>query len=199
MRCLNKGDLIVKYLQMIFLALVVVGSIAFVTTGSNLVYADDHGEKYEKYQEYGEHREGGKHDDEAYEDVGEALGWGTAIAMGAAGIIFILRRSMKTVITKFPDSKSIFISLSKFFGKNHIWIGVIALVLSIIHGVLMFLSEGELDGDGIIGLGSVIFMAIASAIGAVLVKKKKLKSLRTTHTIFIGLAVVIGLIHIIAA
>ncbi len=197
MRCLNKGDLIVKYLQMVFMALVVVVSFAFVTTESNLVYADDDGEKYENYGGYGE--KGEKGEDSPYEEVGETLGWGTVIAMGAAGVFFILRRSMKTVITNFPDLKNIFISISKFFGKYHIWIGVLALVFGISHGVTMYLSEGELETDGIIGLASVVFMAIASIIGAVLFKKKKLKSLRITHTALIGLAIVIGLIHIAAA
>ena len=189
-----------KYLQIVFMALVFVVALNFVSTGSNLVYADDDGEKSENYGGYGELREGGdKGEDGPYEELGENLGWGAVIAMGTAGVIFILRRSMKTVITNFPDSKNIFISISKFFGKYHILIGIIALAFSIFHGIAMYLSEGALEKDGIIGLGSVIFMAIASIIGAVLFKKKKLKSLRTTHTALIGLAIVIGLVHIAGA
>lgn len=182
---------------MVFLALVFVVTLSFGSTASNLVYADDDGEKYENYGGYGE--EGEKGEDGPYEEVGETLGWGTVIAMGAAGVIFILRRSTKTVITNFPDLKNIFIAISKFFGKYHIWIGVLALVFGISHGVTMYLSEGELETDGIIGVASVVFMAIAGIIGAVLFKKKKLKSLRISHTALIGLAIVIGLIHVVGA
>lgn len=192
----------------IFIPLVFVFAFIFAVTGNNLVYADDHGDRYEYYGQYdkyendkgyGEHRDGKKEKDGPYEELGETLGWGTVIAMGAAGVIFILRRSMKTVITRFPDAKNIFVSISRFFGKYHIGIGIVALVLSITHGVLMFLNEGRLDKDGIIGLGSVIFMAIASVLGAVLAKKKKVKSVRLTHTIFIVLAIVIALIHVVGA
>lgn len=187
-----------KNWHMVFLPLLFVFALTFTITGNNLVYADDH-EKYENYGGYGEHREGGKGEEGPYEEVGKNLGWGTVIAMGAAGVIFIMRRSIKSLIANFPESKNIFISISKFFGKYHILIGVIALALSIFHGAAMFLSEGELEKDGMIGLGSVVLMAIASIMGAVLFKKKKLKSLRTTHTALIGLAIVIGLVHIVGA
>jgi hypothetical protein len=187
-----------KYLQMGFLAFLFVFAINFVTTGSNQVLADDDdGEKYEYYKDG---YEGGENDDDGpYEDLGKTVGWGTVVAMGAAAVIFPVRRSMKSVITNFPGAKSIFISFSKFLGKYHIFIGVTALALSIVHGVTMYLNEGELESEGLIGLGSVAFMTLAGILGAVLTKKKKSKSLRTTHTILIAFAIIIGIVHILGA
>ena len=75
-------------------------------------------------------------------------------------------------------------------------IGIIALALSIFHGVTMYLSEGKLESEGIIGLGAVIFMMVAGILGTVLYKNKKVKSLRTTHTILIAFALIIGFVHI---
>jgi hypothetical protein len=196
---------------MVWIALVFVVSLTFAT-GNSLVYADDrydrynrydrydnYDEKYDYYGGYGDHRHEGKGKHSPYEKIGETLGWGAIIAMGVAGVIYILRRSTKTVVNKFPDAKDKFISVTRFLGKYHIGIGVIALILSIIHGVLMYLSEGRLDGDGLIGLGSVIFMALASILGSVLYKMKKVKSLRISHSALIALAFIVALIHIIGA
>ncbi|NMD69714.1 hypothetical protein HHO41_05395 [Bacillus sp. DNRA2] len=184
-----------KTLQMVLMALLFVFALNFVTTGNNLVSADDDDDK--KYEQY----EGGEErgEDSPYEDLGKTVGWGTVIAMGTAGIIFPLRRSMKAVTTNFPEAKKGFIALTKFFGKFHIPIGIIALGLSIFHGITMYLSEGELESEGIIGLGSVVLMAIAGIVGAVLFKNKKAKSLRTTHTILIAFALLIGAVHIFAS
>ncbi len=180
---------------MALLALFFMFALNFGLTGSNVVSADD--DDYEKYEQY---EEGEEHEkDGPYEELGETIGWGTIIAMGIAGIIFPLRRSMKTVTTNFPEAKKGYISLTKFFGKFHIPIGIIALGLSIFHGITMYVSEGELEGDGIIGLGSVVLMLIAGLIGAVLFKNKKAKSLRTTHTILIVFAMFIGVVHIFAS
>ena len=63
----------------------------------------------------------------------------------------------------------------------------------------MYLSEGRLESEGIIGLGAFIFMMIAAIFGMVLFKNKKAKSLRTTHTILIGFALIIALVHIITS
>lgn len=183
-----------KTLQIVIFALLVMFALNFVPTATNIVSADDDYEKYEHYEDGEEHEEDGP-----YEELGETVGWGTVIAMGIAGIIFPLRRSMKTVTTNFPEAKKGFISLTKFFGKFHIPIGIIALGLSIFHGITMYVSEGELESDGVIGLGSVVLMLIAGIIGAVLFKNKKAKSLRTTHTILIAIAMFIGVVHIFAS
>ena len=134
-----------------------------------------------------------------YEEIGEMVGWGTVVAMGAAGILFPIRKSAKWIIKNYPESKNIYISISKFFGKYHLLIGIIALALSIFHGVAMYLSEGRLEGQGIIGLGAFILMVIAGIFGTVLFKNKKVKSLRTTHTILIAFALLTGFVHIITS
>lgn len=179
--------------KMIFIGLLFVFALGFVSAGSHLVSADDDFDK--KY----EHHEGHDKDEKDYEDIGKTVGWGTAAAIGAAGLIFPIRRSTKFMVKNFPDRKKLFISLSKFFGKYHLFIGVIALGLSITHGVVMYLDKGELEGEGMIGLAAVILMAIAGIVGAVLFKNKKAKTLRTAHTGVIALAILIGLIHIFAS
>ena len=74
------------------------------------------------------------------------------------------------------------------------------LAISIFHGVIMYLSEGELESEGIIGLGAVILMVIAGVLGTLLIKNKKSKSIRTMHTILIAFAIiVVDFVHIIGA
>lgn len=161
-----------------------------VTTGSNLVSAD--GDFDEEYANYGKEGDG----DEGYEDIGEMAGWITVMAMGTAGLIFPIRRSMKWMITSYPRVKNNVVAISKFLGKYHILFGVIALALSIFHGVVMFLGEGEIEREGIIGLGAAVLMLIGSIPGAVLFKNKKKKSLRTTHRTLIAIALLLGVFHI---
>lgn len=188
-----------NFLKTAFLALFFVIGINYVT-GGNLAFADDDfDDKYENHEEGGdyEHGDGGK--DGEFEEIGETIGWGTVIAMGAAGLIFPIRRSAKIILKSYPESKNVYLSISKFFGKYHIFIGIAALALAIFHGTTMFLSEGELEGEGIIGLGAGILMAIAGVLGIVLFKNKKSKNIRTTHTILIAFAIVIALIHIFAS
>ena len=179
-----------KYLKMLLLSFLFVFTLSYVSIGSNLVSADD------DYEEKYENHEDDDSEEGAFKEIGKAVGWGTVVAMGAAGVIFPIRRSAKWVITNYPKSKNIFISISKFFGKYHMLIGIIALALSIFHGVTMYLSEGKLEREGIIGLGAVIFMIVAGILGTVLYKNKKVKSLRTTHTILIAFALIIVFVHI---
>ena len=77
------------------------------------------------------------------------------------------------------------------------FIGIVALALSLFHGVAMYLSEGALEIEGIIGLGAFILMMIAGVFGTVLFKNKKVKSLRTTHAVLMAITLLIGFIHII--
>ena len=185
-----------KYLNMLLLSFLFVFTLSYVSIGSNHVSAeDDHDEKYENHE--GDQKVEGE--DGAFKEIGGVVGWGTVVAMGAAGVIFPIRKSAKWVITNYPKSKNKFIWLSKFIGKYHMLIGIIALALGIVHGVTMYISEGELEGKGILGLGAVIFMIVAGIFGAVLNKNKKVKSLRTTHTILIVFAIMIVIVHIFIA
>ncbi len=184
-----------KYLQMLLVSLLFVFAFNYAPTGSNLVFADDDIEQF--YENPGGEKEHGENG--PYEDIGKTIGWGTIIAMGIAGLIFPIRRSMKWVITNLPGAKNIFISVSKNLGKYHIFIGMAALALGTTHGVAMFLDKGELESEGIIGLGAVVLMVLAGIVGAVLFKHKKMKSLRTAHSSLIAFAILMGCIHIFAS
>ena len=182
-----------KYLKMLLMSFLFIFTLSYVTIGSNIVSADDDfDERYENHEE-SDSKEG------AFKEIGGMVGWGTVVAMGAAGVIFPIRKSAKWVITNYPKSKNRFILISKFIGKYHLLIGVIALALSIFHGVTMYLSEGGLEGQGIIGLGAVILMMIAGILGSVLNKNKKVKSLRTAHMTLTAFALLIVFIHIFIA
>lgn len=179
-----------KYLKLGALVLIVMFTFHFAAAGSSVVYADD--DEREEHYEGPEGRDG----EGVFEDVGGNVGWGTVIAMGAAGLILPVRRSMKSVIKKAPGAKTLVLSTAKFLGKYHIFIGILALILVGFHGTLMYLSEGELEGEGILGLGAAILMVTAGILGAFLFRNKKAKSLRTTHTIIVAIAILIAVVHI---
>lgn len=183
-----------QYFKMLLISLLAIFIISLVTIENNFVSADDDFE--EKYENHWEKHD---HGDEAYEDIGEMVGWGTIIAMGAAAIIFPIRKSAKQILKNYPASKKFYIPFSKFFGKYHLLIGTIALVLSMLHGVFMYLSEGALESEGVIGLGAFILMVLAAIFGTVLYKNKKVKSLRTTHIVLMAFAFLIGIVHIITS
>ena len=115
------------------------------------------------------------------------------------GSLFPIRKSAKWIITNYPKSKNIFISISKFFRKYHLFIGTIALALSLFHGVAMYLSEGELESRRDYWIRSIHFNDDRSHFRNSLIKNKKVKSLRTTHTILIAFALLIGFVHIITS
>ncbi|WP_255507900.1 hypothetical protein [Lysinibacillus sp. BW-2-10] len=181
-----------RNLIVIFIVLFFVISL---NTFSHTVVADDDFEEKDNY--YEKEHDGEEQEDERFEEIGKMIGWGTVITMGTSGLIFPFRRLTKSFITTFPTSKGNYISITKFLSKYHIWIGIAALLLSIGHGIVMYFSEGELEGEGIIGIGGVVLMIIAGIFGTVLFKNKKVKSLRTTHTILITLATMIVLSHIL--
>ena len=87
--------------------------------------------------------------------------------------------------------------MTKYLGKYHIYIGILALLLSIGHGLLMYFSEGELESEGIVGLGAVILMIVAGIFGAILYKKKKGKGLRFFHTMLISITIIVVVFHIL--
>ncbi|WP_010677692.1 hypothetical protein [Bacillus timonensis] len=177
-----------NYIKMLLIPFFIVFTLSFLLVGNNIVSAEhDFDETYEH------------HDDEdgIYEDLGKTIGWGTVITLGASGFLFPIRRSMKWLITNYPKSKKTFISTSKLFGKYHILMGILALALSVIHGITMYISEGELEGDGVIGLIGVILMIVASIFGLILSKHKKGKGLRNTHMGLIAFTLLVVFVHII--
>ncbi len=180
-----------KRIQLLFMASLFVLSLNYGIFATDIANADDF------YQENYEHNGEDHKKDSAFEEIGELLGWGTAIVVGIAWLLFPVRRSAKMILTNIPEAKTLFISISRFLGKNHVFIGVTALVLSIVHGIFMYISEGKLESEGFTGIASVLFMVIAGIIGMVLMKNKKAKSARTTHIILLVFATVIGAFHIL--
>lgn len=180
-----------KYLKL-FMALIFLFTLTY--TSGYSAFADDDFEKHNEHYEWGNDKK--ESEDELYEELGEMIGWGTVITFGVAGLIFPMRRLTKWMITTFPTVKQMYISMTKFLGKYHILIGIAAIILSFCHGIIMYINEGELEVEGISGLGSVMLLIMASIIGVILFENKKVKSLRTTHTIFITFSMVIGLFHI---
>lgn len=179
-----------RRIQLLFVAFLIILSLNYGIFTDNIAFADDFYE--ENYDQHGEDHE----EDSALEEIGELIGWGAAIMMVVAGLLFPIRRSAKMILTNFPNKKTLFISISKLLGKNHVFIGVTALVFSIAHGISMYVSEGELESEGFTGIASVLLMVIAGVIGMFLMKNKKAKSARTTHTILLVFALVIAAFHI---
>ena len=75
-----------KYLKMLLLSFLFVFTLSYVSIGSNLVLADD------DYEEKYENHEDDDSEEGAFKEIGKAVGWGTVVAMGAAGVIFPIRR-----------------------------------------------------------------------------------------------------------
>lgn len=179
-----------RRIQLLFMAFLMILSLNYGFFADNIAFADD--DYYEENYDREDHE-----DDGALKDLGELIGWGAAILMGVAGLLFPIRKSAKMILTNFPNAKTLFISISKFLGKNHVFIGLTALVLSIAHGISMYISEGELESEGFTGIASVLLMVIAGVVGMVLMKNKKAKSARTTHTILLVFALIIAGFHIL--
>ena len=74
-----------------------------VVTNHDVVFADDEEEEYE----YHDRKE--KEGDEGLEEIGEVVGWGSVLVLGAAGLIFPARRLTKTVISTLPTIKKRYI------------------------------------------------------------------------------------------
>lgn len=167
---------------------------------------DDH-DKYKsgeyfngRYDEHDrEHGEGDDDENEALEEGGELLGWGTVIAIGGASVLMPLRKGSRRLIKKFPNAKSGIVSSLKLLRKSHIWIGALAILLSSVHGVMMYLNEGEFGFHEISGTISVGLMAIAAIFGVLLLKNKGNQQFRSIHFGFLIVAVMIGAVHVLIA
>ncbi|NSL50854.1 hypothetical protein [Calidifontibacillus erzurumensis] len=103
--------------------------------------------------------------EDAIEEGGELLGWGAVIAVAGAGIILPLRRSSRSLMTKFPNTKKLLQSALKLFGKTHIFIGALAITLSVVHGLIMFVHEEEFGFREVAGTTSIGLMSIAAIFG----------------------------------
>lgn len=180
-----------KKFQLIIIILLTVIAIGYGMNASKVVLADDHDDYYHD----------SRHDedeDSPFEEVGEMAGWGTAILMGSAGLLFPIRKTTKLMINGIPSSKKVMIFLSKLLGKQHVLLGVLALIIASAHGIFMFWDEG-LGVDAFTGIGSILFMLIAAFLGSYLIKNKKAKAVRKTHIFLLILSSLIAIIHIFIA
>ncbi|HHW37878.1 MAG TPA: hypothetical protein GXX18_11645 [Bacillales bacterium] len=177
------------------LAILLLFILSFVAQPSFADDDDDH-HKYREGESYNGHYD--KHDEnEVLKEGGEVLGWGTVIAIAGAGALMPLRRGSRRLIKKFPNAKSGIISALKILGKSHIWIGALAIILSTIHGIIMYINEREFEFDEISGMISVGLMAIAAIFGVLLMKNKGSKQYRSLHFGFMIVAVIIGAAHVL--
>jgi len=182
-----------RQIQLFFVAFLFVIPFTFGIYANDYVFADDHDE--EKYYHHSDDND----EESVFEEIGEVAGWGAVILIGASGVLYPLRRSTKIVLSKIPSAKIHLIAFSKFLGKRHIFIGISALIISIAHGVSMFIDEGELELEAFTGIGSILLMMGAAIAGGILFKNKKAKNVRTIHILLIFLASIIGVFHIFIA
>lgn len=137
-------------------------------------------------------------EDEILEEVGELFGWGIVVFGVAAGLLFPLRRYSKTLLQRFPSIRDWFRKVLRNLAKLHPFIGLIALSLALVHGIIMFIDEGELGFREWIGVAAFILLAIAGVYGWNLLKKKKknVREQRKTHIMFIVAVIILATIHI---
>lgn len=182
-----------KLLQLIIIFFLLVIALGYGMNANTFVFADDdHGDYYHD-------REHDDDDESPFEEIGEIAGWGTAILMGSAGMLFPIRKTIKILLKHLPSSKNMVIFFSKLFSKQHVFFGILALVAGIAHGIFMFLDEGELELEAFIGMSSILFMLVAALLGGFLIKNKKAKALRKTHISLLVLSSFIAIIHIFIA
>ncbi len=156
-----------------------------------VVFADD-----DDHDRYREHEE-----EEWTEEAGETLGWGAIAFAGGAGLLFPLRRGYPRIV-KFITDKQLKKRLSmllKWVAKWHVPAGILALMIASVHGITMFLAEGELEGEGILGLAGLILMILAGLFGAYLTRKKQARRVRNIHIGLLLSAGLLILIHIAAS
>lgn len=154
---------------------------------------DDHDERYNRGN--GEERE----EDEAAEEIGEALGWGAVGLAVGAGLLFPLKRSYPFLVQWLPKKrewKKRLSSLFKLLSKWHLLAGLLALTLMIIHGLFMFYAEGELSGRDWLGVFSASLIALGLIPGLVLLKNKKSRFIRKVHIAVVSVAGTLAIVHI---
>lgn len=164
------------------------------------ILADDHDHDFddsELSEHYGGHDE--HEEEEGMEEGGKLLGWGTIVAMGGAVVLLPLRRNASKLMKAFPNEKNVIKSILKFFSKIHIWIGIVALGLSGVHGILLFLHEGEFESDVVLGILSFSLMVIAAIFGVKLAKNKSLKNIRSIHIGLVVGVILIAAVHILGS
>jgi hypothetical protein len=169
--------------------------IYFAIGQANYAFADDDKAKfheyYEKYEKHEEREEG------VTKEGGKLLGWGAVSAALSAGALLPLRRNAKSIMKAIPNAKPFFVSLLKLLTKWHMFIGAAAFALAVAHGILMYVSKGELEIREYLGIIATAFMGIAAIFGTVLSKNKVSSSIRSAHIGLLFAAGVFIVFHIL--
>ncbi|WP_156099076.1 hypothetical protein [Anoxybacillus sp. KU2-6(11)] len=164
-------------------------SLYFVAYSSHIVLADDD-DKTEFHEQYGEGKE------EVFEEAGELLGWGSVMVASFAGILFPFRRQANHFLKMFPKSQSIVIFMLRILGKWHIRAGIIAFLLMLSHGVLMYISEEKLEIREYVGGIATMLIGMAALVGFILLKQKRNGFVRAAHISLLSIAGILTAIHI---
>lgn len=168
----------------------------FVLVGPEMVpepiLAVDNSEELKNVQNLFEKSDG----DELLEEGGELLGWVTAVTMGGAFFIMILKRNRGKLMNVIPNIKGFTRSSAKYSSRFHIWIGTIALILSGTHGTIMFLHEREFEFEVVLGMISFSLLAIAALFGIQLARKKNIIKIRSIHFGILYVVILLSIVHI---
>lgn len=142
----------------------------------------------------------GENDDdenEAMEEAGEAIGFGALAFVLGAGLLYPARRAFPATTRLFPASKTLFAKLLRQMKKWHVTAGILALVLSAVHGVFMFFAEGELEAHEWLGIFAEFLFLFGFLWGLGLLRLKKSPLMRSFHkTLMIG-AVLLVIVHVV--
>ncbi|WP_066172233.1 hypothetical protein [Bacillus marinisedimentorum] len=148
----------------------------------------------------GDDHESEENDKEEWlEEAGELLGVAGAAAGVGAALLFPLKRTSPFLRKKVPSAKRWISTGLKLLLKYHIMIGLAALILTVLHGAGMYISEGELGPREWLGAVSIALIAAGSAFGFILNGNKKQQLIRTIHMIILGSAGLFAAIHILLA
>jgi hypothetical protein len=133
------------------------------------------------------------------QSIGEFFGWVTlGVAVIGAGSLFIFRTCLKRFKNAVPEMKDMLASGAKTMRKWHVPTGLIAFVIALIHGGVMYLHEGHIEMNEWLGIAAAGLMAVGVILGIVLALQKNISSLlRLVHSfifMFAGIAVIIHLI-----
>lgn len=185
---MKKGFIV---LFMVAFALIGFSTNATFTSAETIYLADsDHDD-----DEYKTNYENEKEGNEAFEEIGEVTGWGSIVFAVGAGLLFPMRKWLFKILSNTlgkVQSAKIF----KFIRKIHIPIGLISIGIGAAHGVLMYISEDELEIRDWIGMGGIGFMLIAMIFGFFMMKKKQ-KTVWTLHVSTLSLAGALIAIHVL--
>ncbi len=134
---------------------------------------------------------------ELLEEAGELLGVAGAAAGAGAALLFPLKRTSPMLRKKVPSAKRWINTGLKLLLKNHILIGLAALVLTILHGAAMYISEGELGPREWLGVIAITLIAAGAVFGFILNGNKTQQLVRTIHITILASAGLLAAIHIL--